>query len=291
MGFVFFLLCAQGAPGLSWEAADTEGVRPERAWFEALQPSEGELISGWRAWQQEIDAEPDTPLGVQIVLAPLNLLVEGSSFLFFPKRALFNGAVLFDQAAAKEDFGTIFLRTLIRREVAFLAGLGESSLSSTSVLVGLEEPDQSRFGPMQNKVIFDSLKRAYRERYNVPKMEFDTVVSAVQTGQWIDWIVVPAAISGYAYRFGIEKKMDLGHDATLQISIERGARIYKVATEETTRRVAGFSLNLFDLPISMVVVLDAGSGHMGFGFIGIGTDLNVVAEAINGRKGPHGIRK
>ena len=255
-----------------------------RAW-DALVPSEEQTAAAWRGWMAEVDAEPELPLVLKIGLAPVNFLVEGSAWLFLPRRIIVNGVVLFDQDASSEDFATIFARELMRRELSFLAGLAGTVVVTTNVELGFDEPDKHRFDKLQSRVPFDALKKAWRERFSIPKLELETVVEAVKTGEIVDVVLVPAAISAYAMRFGIEKKWRPCDDVRIAVSVERGTRLYKVATQETYRRVASLSVNLFELPVSLIFCLYGGKQGLDLGFVGIGTDLSGVIEAINGKNG------
>jgi hypothetical protein len=268
------------------EPAPPAGMEPFeiRAW-DSIVPDEAQTAAAWREWMSEVDAEPELPLVLRIGLSPINFIVEGTAWLLFPRRILVNGIVLFDQDASSEDFATIFWRELMRREMSFLAGLAHTVVATTNVELGIEEPDKHRFDKLQSRVPFDALKKAWRERFAIPKLELETVVEAVKTGEIIDVVLVPAAISAYAMRFGIEKKWRLGEDVRVAVSVERGTRIYKVATQDTYRRVASLSVNFLDLPVSLIFSIYGGTSGFDFGFIGIGTDLGAVIEAINGKNG------
>ncbi len=283
VSWLLLLACVQ-TPDVSWQRPLAAPAEPSLA---AITPGREETDDEWRQWMATVDAEPELPFGLQVALAPVDLAVEGAAWLFFPRHVQFNGLVVFDQGATDEHFATILLRTFLKRETAFLASLSTSGLSTTSVELGYEQVDMTRFNGQQSKVIADSLKRAYRERFNVPRIELDTILSTVKTGEWIDWVVVPAAVSAYTARFGIERTWRVGDDVAIRFNISKGTWIYRAATSEMYGRLASFSIRAFDLPLCAIVVIDGGAGRLDFGFIGIGTDLGAAFEAINGAKGPH----
>ena len=286
MTWVFFVAFLQIDPHLTWEGDDGHPAATASPWFSAITPGGLEVDEGWREWTADVRAA-ETPFAVRLALAPVTLAVEGAAYLFFPRHLQFNNTVIFDQDSSDEDFGAIVFRTFLKRETSFLAALSNSGLSTTSLELGYDEPAKHRFTAQQSKVLADSLKRAYRERFGVPKLELDTVLTTVSTGEWIDWLLVPAVVSLYTVRFGLDKTWRPSDDVAIRFNIEKGMRIYRAATSETHRTMAGVAITLFRPPVSAIIVVDGGGGKVDFGFIGFGTDLNVVTEAINDSKGLH----
>jgi hypothetical protein len=260
---------------------------------ELLEPSDVEVVpldlrveELGLARLREIEDEPVLfPALSRILFGGPAFVLEGVAALTLPDRLTIGAQRIFDRGTGEDDLAWIFGRTLLRREISFLAGLGGSYVVTPGVEFGLEEVDTHRFDRLQQKVIYDSFKRAYRERYAIPAMEFDTVLEAAQSGSWLDYVVIPGLVSAYTAKFGLERKFHIGEDLRIQLSIEKGTRFYKVATQDHGGRLAAVAINLFDLPVSAIVSVDSLEKGIGLGFVGIGTDLNAVIEAVNGARG------
>ena len=219
---------------------------------------------------------------MHVVLLPATLASEGLGWLLLPHSITINGHTIFDRDASSEDLGSIFVRTFIEREIKFLAGLPSTYVATMNVELGLLEYDPSLFDRLQSRVIFDSLKKAYKERYRVPSLDLDTLISTLSTGEWIDFLVVPAVVSVYAARYGVDRKWQPCGDLRIQVHIEKAARMYKFATEKHGGEIGAVAINLFHLPVSFIVQTDRGARQF-FDpmFVGIGTDLSVVVQGIN----------
>jgi hypothetical protein len=235
---------------------------------------------------QELRDEPRFFLDAMgAVLFPVTFVAEGAAWLLLPHSISVNGQKILDQDASREDLGTIFVRTFLERELKFLAGLSGSYVATMNVEMGLQEPDQSHFHRLQSRVILDSLKRSYKERYRVPSMDLDTLLETVTTGEWLDFLVVPALFSVYAARYGIDRRFKIDENVRISVHIEKGSRLYKFATSDQGGEIGSVALNLFNLPVSFIVQLEMDHHRPSPGFIGIGTDLGVVVEALYARWG------
>ncbi len=230
---------------------------------------------------REIQEAPTVyPTISRILFGGPAFLLEGLTALTMPDRVAIGNQRVFDRGTGEDDLAWLFGKTLLKREINFLGNLGSSYLVTEGVESGQESPDKHRFDRLQQRVVFDSFKRAYRERYHIPGMDFDTALDAVTSGTSLDYVLIPALVSAYTAKFGLERKFHLGEDVRIQLSIEKGTRFYKVATQDHGGRLAAVAINLFDLPISAIVSVDSLENGVGFGFIGIGTDLNAVIEAM-----------
>lgn len=229
----------------------------------------------------EIENEPRFfPTLTSVALFPATFVAEGLAWLLLPHSITLNGHTILDRDASREDLGTILVRTLVEREVKFLAGLGGTYVNTIDVELGLTEMDRTRFDRLQSRVIFDSVKRAYKERYHVPSMDLDTLVNTLSTGEWADFLIVPAVVSAYAARYGIDRKWQVLEDLRVQIHVEKATRLYKFATQDHGGQIGSLAINLFKLPVSFIFEAEMDRRGVVPGFAGIGTDLGVVLEAI-----------
>jgi hypothetical protein len=207
-------------------------------------------------------------------------LIEAVTDAVAPSVVIVNGRQVFNQVEPTEDLATIAGRTLLKAEMNFLASLPTSYIYTAGVQNGTEDFDRSRLFRLQWRALFNGMKNGYRERYEIPSLDIDTVLGAVSSGDWVDFIIIPAAVSIYAARFGIDRKLRLGDDVRIDLQIEKATRFQKVLTSDHGGRLVSASFNFFKLPASIVVSLDADPHGLGIGFLGIGTDINTALCAI-----------
>ncbi len=276
-----FLLAALQEPW-TWVDQPPAPAAPDDLFF----PDDLHLVDEWRSWTHDVDERESQRTFAETVLCVPNAFAEGLASVA-PARISVNSLTIFDRTASRESFAAILMRNLLKRETAFLAGLSGSELSTTGVEAGIEEVDHTRFDAAQTRVIFEALRPTYRERFGLPRLDLETVLSAASTGEWIDLLLVPAAAGAFAYRFGVDWKWEPIPSFVIQLHLEKGSRLYALATEETSRRIASLSFGVSDFPLKAIVSLQGGHQGIDFEFIGIGTDLGAVIESVNGRKGPH----
>lgn len=234
--------------------------------------------------REELDAEPRLFYDVTgAALLPLTFTTESLAWLLMPGSVTVNGHRLFDQTG-HEDMGSIFARTLVERETKFYAGLPNTYVTNMNVELGLEEMSAKRFNRLHSRVLFDSLKRSYRERYQVPALDVDTVTDTLSSGDWLDYIVVPSLVGASAARYGFDRKVDVDPNLRLTLHVEKGTRLYKAYTRHHGGQLGSLAITPFRLPVSLMVQTDMIDGRPGLGFIGIGTDLSLVMEALYGAR-------
>jgi hypothetical protein len=225
-----------------------------------------------------------------ILHVPTSLL-EALTTLIAPDGVIANERLVFDQVSATDDLATIMAKSLITAEMKFYGSLRRSELYKTGVQNGTEDFDSRRFNRLQYRALFNAMKNAYRERYRIPALDLDTVLSTVTTGDWLDVLIVPAAVSIYAAQFGFDRKIRLGENVKIELQIEKLMRWRKMITEEHTGRLMGFSLNLFKLPVSAIVTVYADKGGVGVEFVGIGTDINTAICTIFNHEASRDLRR
>ncbi len=218
----------------------------------------------------------------RFALALPNLLIEGTASLLLPDRLQVNGVTLFDQSPGEEDFAAVFARQFLRRERAFLERLAESGAVVTSARTGSLEIDSHRFSALQVRTLADVVKRTYRERFHVPPLDLDQAVEALSTGTWADTVLVPAGMSLYAARFGLDRRFHLGSDVLVTLQVDRASRIWRSLTRDAHHTIATASLRLFRSPLALLLAVDGDAGRLEVGFIGIGTDIGAVFDALAG---------
>jgi len=265
-------------------------IRPD---LERLQEPAGEawepyftsrLDLGLRRLQQ-LQAKPTLfPAISQAILGVPMGLLEALTTWTAADSIIVNGKQVFNQVAAEDDLATIAGNAILKAEMKFLGGLQTSYVTTTAVGMGTEEYDMRRVKRLQWRALAKGMKDAYRERYQVPALDIDTIVSTVSTGSWVDFIIIPAAVSAYAARFGIERKIKLADEIRMELHIEKLSRFQKVFVDHGGGRVLSLSINFFKLPVSAIVSLEGTPHGLGYAFIGIGTDINAALTTVYNNK-------
>jgi hypothetical protein len=229
----------------------------------------------------EMEAEPRFFPAVSEAIFGLPLgLLEAFTTWTAANSVVVNGKQVFNQVAAEDDLATITGYAILHAEMKFLAGIQTSYVTTTAVGMGTEEYDMRRVKRMQWRAVAKGLKEAYRERYQVPAMDLDTIISTVSTGDWLDFVIIPAAVSAYAARFGIERKFRLADEIKVELQIEKFSRFQKVLLDHKGGRVFSMSLNFFKMPVSAIVSMEGTPHGLGYAFIGIGTDINAALTTV-----------
>lgn len=236
---------------------------------------------------RRLDAEPVFfPTMSRLILGlPLGL-VEALTTAIVPDSVIVNGKQVLDQVSADEDLATIAGRTLVMAELKFFASLPTSHINKLGAQQGTEELDAKRFNRLHYRALFTAMKNGYRERYEIPALDLDTILGAISTGDWIDFVIIPAAVSIYATRFGIDRRIRISEDVRMELHIEKLSRFQSVIQDNHGGRLFSASLNLFKLPVSAIVSLNAAPGGVDIGFIGIGTDVNSALRALYNYEAP-----
>lgn len=240
------------------------------------------------AYAQYLKLDPPGMLYPNIAHAILDVpmsLLEALTTLIAPDGVIANDRQVFDQVSATDDLATIMAKSLLTSEMKFYGSLRNSQIYKTGVQMGTEDFDSRRFNRLQYRTLFNAMKNAYRDRYRIPALDLDTVLSTVTTGDWLDVLIIPAAVSIYAAQFGFDRKIRISDDVRMELQIEKLMRWRKMITDDHTGRLLGFSLNLFKLPVSAIVTVYAGNGGVGVEFVGIGTDINTAICTIFNHEG------
>jgi len=264
-------------------------IRPDAARFQETGEAydsyyTSRLELGLRRFQQ-MEAQPRFFNAVSGAILGLPLgLIEALTTWTAADSIVVNGKQVFNQVAAEDDLATIAARALLHAEMKFLGGIQTSYVTTTAVGMGTEEYDMRRVKRMQWRAMAKGLKDAYRERYQVPAMDIDTIVSTLSTGDWVDFVIIPAAVSAYAARFGIERKIRVADEFRIELQIEKMSRFQKVLVEHKGGRVLSLALNFFKLPVSAIVSLEGTPHGLGYAFVGIGTDINAALTTVYNNK-------
>jgi hypothetical protein len=256
-------------------------MEPHRPEFPRL----SDEIEAMGGWPPDDTAERRLAGFFRVTLVIPNLLVEGAAALFLPDRIVVNDVTLFQQGAAEGDFAALFTRHFLRRESSFLSNLATSGAVVFDPHLGREDLDGERFNALQVKILADSFKRAYRDRFHVPALDADQVAAALSSGTWVDRLVIPAGLSLYTARFGVDRKWTFGEpEVRVHVHLERATRVYRSLTRDAHHMIGSLSIYFGDFPIGVLVSTDGNAGRAEIGFLGIGTDLGTVFDVLAGRE-------
>jgi hypothetical protein len=271
-------------PELRIPTADDRLKRQNEEKWEGTYPDRLEL--GYARIQKLEDEPRFMPAMARLVFGIPTGLIEALTFRLVPDTVVANDKLVFDQDSASEDYAAILGRSLMTAEMKFYASIPRSYLWKFGAQMGSEDLDSRRLNRFEVRAFFSGMKNAYRERFGIPGLDLDTVMSTFTTGDWVDFFIVPVAVSLYAARFGVDRKLRITDEFRIDLQVERGARFVKVLTSRHAGRLVGASLNLFKIPASAIVSFSAdGGSHVGVEFVGIGTDLSTAICMLYNHQG------
>jgi hypothetical protein len=245
-------------------------------------------------WFPEVQTEREEPLQ----LAPLfvrrpravvaDLLREPAAILdeivrwALPRPIAFGDIVLFDPAAAEDPLEVIFLEELSRHQGDFFAEFDRTELLTIGVETYREDVDQGALTSRQRRLLVDTVRRAYKERYRIPALDLDSALAVATEGGAAEVYAIPIVTSAYAFQFGLRRTIRVGDDVVFGVQIEQGRRVWRVFTDDASHPIATVSLRLFRWPVAAICMIEGDEGRVEISFVGLGTDLQAAVEAVNG---------
>jgi hypothetical protein len=146
-----------------------------------------------------------------------------------------------------------------------------------------EEIDMGALERDQNRIFLDSCRKLYFDRY-AGKFDQRFREDAYDVTQWspVDFVIAPAALTGYVYLLGFEKKLDLlGLGWSFQVeSLRRILDRYDDSHGDLVS-AAGVEVGVGTFPVKVIVSMGIIDGHAGIDFIGIGTSLGKATQAVS----------
>jgi hypothetical protein len=130
----------------------------------------------------------------------------------------------------------------------------------------------------QRKVFWDALRRTYMSRYKV-NAEEKIKDDAWYLDRWTGWdyAVLPPLLGAYLYYRGVDKKMSvLGTRLILSIEpVSQWAR----RTHDVSA-AASMEWKMKEWPLGVIVSAGVHDGKYGLDFVGIGTSIGAVRQAL-----------
>jgi hypothetical protein len=188
------------------------------------------------------------------------------------------------QAAARQDrIIDDFVTSLADRERRFLANFDESDAATPGFQERSSGLSPNRLWSEERKVLLDALKNTYLMKYrsnNQDRIRDDAFYLSDWRG--VDFAVLPPLVGGYLFFRGLEKRVSAG-DMWFRVGFE------PISSWVLGKRdlYAGVSVEwgIKGIPFGVVATAGRYDGATKVDFIGIGTSLGVVRQAIARARG------
>jgi hypothetical protein len=181
--------------------------------------------------------------------------------------------------ARKERIWAEFMRQFTDREARYLGNFGESRANTWGFQNGTEGADLDALMLDQRKVFWDALRRTYVSRY---KVQADEKIreEAWYLDRWTeaDFLVLPPLLAGYVFYRGFDKKFSVV-GTKVMISIEPVSEWYRPRHRDLPAAVA-LEWSMKGCPLGVIVSAGMHDGRYGLDFVGIGTTLGAVRQAL-----------
>lgn len=174
-----------------------------------------------------------------------------------------------------------YLQKLLKEESEFFDRFSSSVVNTPAFEYGGEEIDFHALEDEQRKVLWDSLKATYISKYRM-RAEDHVRSDSVYFNRWrgVDFVVMPALLTTYAYYRGLEKKVSMG-EVKIRLYIEPINKIRDLRSrEESEGGVLGADISVGDWPVRLIFAGGIHDGHAQFDFIGIGTDFRQIRRLV-----------
>jgi len=181
----------------------------------------------------------------------------------------------------RDRIGREFLLQLSDREQHYFAGFGDSRVNTFGFENGTESADLHQLALDQRKVFWDALRRTYLARYKV-NAEEKIREDAWYVDRWSGWdfAVLPPLLGAYVYYRGVERKFTvLG--TRLALSVEPVSEW--VRRNRDLSGIASAEWSMKGWPLGVIVSAGLHDGKYGLDFVGIGTSIGAVRQALEER--------
>lgn len=178
----------------------------------------------------------------------------------------------------QDRIGREFLIQLGDREQHYFSGFADSRVNTFGFENGTESADMHALALEQRKVFWDALRRTYLARYKITAEE-KIKDDAWYLDRWSGWdfAVLPPLLGAYVYYRGLDKKFTvLG--TRLAVSVEPVSEW--VRRNRDISSAASVEWSMKGWPLGVIVSGGLHDGKYGLDFVGIGTSLGTVRQAL-----------
>ena len=178
----------------------------------------------------------------------------------------------------QDRIGREFLMQLGTREARYFSNFSDSRANSFGFETGTEGADLHELMLDQRKVFWDALRRTYLARYKV-NAEERIKDDAWYLDRWSGWdyAVLPPLLGAYVFYRGVDKKISvLGTRMIVSVEpvsewVRRNRDVSAAASVEWTMK---------DWPLGVIVSAGLHDRKYGLDFVGIGTSIGTVRQAL-----------
>jgi len=179
----------------------------------------------------------------------------------------------------KDRIWAEFMRQFADREARYLGNFGDSRVNTWGFENRTEDADLHELLLDQRKVFWDALRRTYVSRY---KIQADERIreEAWYVDRWsgADYAILPPLLGAYVFYRGLEKRFSIS-GTKLLLSVEPVSEWYRPHKHNLPAAVA-LEWTMKDCPLGVIVSAGLHDGRYGLDFIGIGTSLGAVRQAL-----------
>ena len=178
----------------------------------------------------------------------------------------------------QERIGREFLLQLGEREGKYFANFEDSRANTFAFENGTAEADMKDLLLDQRKVFWDALRRTYLARYKISAEE-KIKDDAWYLDRWTSWdyAVLPPLLAGYVFYRGLDKKFSV-FGTRLTVSIEPLSEW--VRGKHDLYAAASMEWSMKGWPVGVILSAGLHDGKYGLDFIGIGTSIGAVRQAL-----------
>jgi hypothetical protein len=178
----------------------------------------------------------------------------------------------------QERIGREFLIQLSDREQKYFAGFADSKVNTFGFENGTESADLQQLALDQRKVFWDALRRTYLSRYKISAEE-KIKEDAWYFDRWSGWdfAVLPPLMGAYVYYRGLDRKFSL-MGTRLTFSLEPVSEW--VRRNRDLSSIASVEWSMKGWPLGVIVSAGLHDGKYGLDFVGIGTSIGAVRQAL-----------
>lgn len=178
----------------------------------------------------------------------------------------------------QERIGREFLVQLGQREGRYFANFDDSRAATFAFENGTADADLKDLMLDQRKIFWDALRRTYLARYKISAEE-KIRDDAWYFDRWSTWdfAVLPPLLGGYVFYRGLDKRFSV-FGTRLTVSIEPLSEW--VNRKHDLSAAASMEWSMKGWPLGVIVSAGLHDGKYGLDFVGIGTSIGAVRQAL-----------
>jgi hypothetical protein len=171
---------------------------------------------------------------------------------------------------------SIFTENLIKREMRYFSGFGDSYLNTHEIQDGLAAIEASDLLVDQRKILWDVGKNTYLSKYRIKVDSIKNEAFYFSDWRGIDFVVLPPLVSAYLYYRGFEKKVSF-LETEAKFSMEP---LQSWIGHSDLLVGAGVEWAPKDWPVKFIITLGIDKDDVDIQFVGIGTSIGIIKQLL-----------